>query len=119
MNDQAKTPGAGRTRKRRPEGERRKAPTVAGKSIYTAPVSFFEEPEIKGRLTAWADALGVASSVLAREALRAGMLARVAEWRRIAGGELDEEFLAQHVAKARGASQPAGPMVAVPDQRAE
>ncbi len=91
------------TRKRRPEGERRTAPTQPGKgSRYTAPINVFETPTVKGEIAAWADALGVATSVLVRECLEEGLRRRRTAWQRTAGGVLDEAHLAAHVARAGG-----------------
>lgn len=98
------------TRRRRPEGERRSAPTVPGQSVYTAAVNTQEEPHVKGELCAWADAFGVSMSVIVREALRAGIEAMRPAWQERANGTLDVDFLVEHVLRV-------GDPVATPELR--
>lgn len=88
------------TRRRRPEGERRTAPTVPGQSVFTAAVNTQEEPHVKGELCAWADVFSVSMSVIVREALRAGIEAMRPEWQERAGGVLDVDFLAGYMRRA-------------------
>lgn len=84
--------------------ERRKRPVR-----YTAQMVIMEEPEIAGRIRAWAEVRKVDVAPLVRDALRAGLEALEPTFILEAGGcELDADFLAAHVAdsvKARRSTQ--------------
>ena len=82
-------------------------------TIYTAQFGILEEPEIAGRVRAWAEIRRVSLAAILREILREGLSRREAVWRRevaAAGivdprvdfntGKLAADYLAEHVAQS-------------------
>ena len=63
----------------------------------TAQLVIMELPEVAGRCRAWADVRELDISELLRECVRAGLATLEPEWIAAKGGELDAEFLAEHV----------------------
>jgi hypothetical protein len=56
-----------------------------------------EQPEIAGRIRAWAEVRHEEVAPVLREVLRAGLAALEPEWIKTNGGELAAKFLAAHV----------------------
>lgn len=75
------------------------ANTVPAK--YTVQIGPTVTPEVGGEIFAWAQALGISASSVARECLEEGLAALRRDFRRRAGGDLNEKTLAHHVAEAR------------------
>ena len=64
---------------------------------FTAQLVIMEEPDVAGRVRAWAEVRREELAPVLRELVRAGLEALEPEWIKANGGELAPKFLATHV----------------------
>jgi hypothetical protein len=64
---------------------------------FTAQLVIMEEPDVAGRVRAWAEVNHTELAPTLRELVRAGLAVLEPEWIKANGGELAPNFLAAHV----------------------